>query len=914
VITIDERGVDAGAAASGDAANAHDQPTPRGARGPGLVCATAALSTMAAGWMAAGAFSGSLARAIAIGASIAGPILVALSFRTRRPSVVQHLALPLALVLGALVVVSSAGRSGSLPGLIAEAIRSGGLSQPPVAFDPGWRFVLVVSLVLLGSASAGIAIALDRPKLAVAIPLPVLVAAALAQPTGGEAVSALGAVVFGVLGLTLAFGEDLGRDTPTSRGFEVRRIGRGIAATAGVVAALGVLSQVGGVLLPKPRDNQVVPPQRPATPPRLPDQQLFTVAADRPLTWRLGVLDVYDSGAWKTPPFDPARFEPAPRRSGAMHFEFRVTGLSGRVLPVPPGLTGVRGTAAELDPRTGVVRRPSGRVSQGLTYRADAAAPPTGDQLSAAPAPDPRMRPFLVAPTPPAPVQAILDAAPSAPAFARLQFVRQAFYDKVVAAGAGRPVDVSAARVGRIVEGAEATPYEIAAAEALMARWAGVPARIGYGYYGGAAGGGVFEVRPRNGATWLEAYFEGVGWVPLVGVPPRAKGSLSNADKKSDPAVRPTDELAVVTYVPVRLDDLRQLSTVVRFWLARALVVVVALLAALAMLPEAWRMLRRRRRSRWAKLHGPLGRIAVAYAELRDATTDLGLGTGNSTPLELAAAVEGDDEHRELAWLVTRALWGDLSRDATNDDADAAEALARSVSRRLALAQPFTSRAVAAISRASLRDPYTPDLPGLDAPPARIVGLGATTGALLLAGIATALALSGRPEAPRAVATPPAVPAAVGDLTLQREPAAEVAFSKARANALVRDGAVYTLRRGVSVEASLQVARLVPSALTRRDDVRDGVLESIGNGRFQPVRLGDERGYRLDLPEQRMLLWFAPDGASYELLVGRRAFAAEAEGTFSRLLAAQRTSRRAGDRIVDSPEVPIPDPRRGGNS
>ena len=33
-------------------------------------------------------------------------------------------------------------------------------------------------------------------------------------------------------------------------------------------------------------------------------------------------------------------------------------------------------------------------------------------------------------------------------------------------------------------EGATATPYEIVAAEALLARWAGVPARIGFGFDG----------------------------------------------------------------------------------------------------------------------------------------------------------------------------------------------------------------------------------------------------------------------------------------------------------------------------------------------------------------------------------------------------------------------------------------------
>ena len=59
-----------------------------------------------------------------------------------------------------------------------------------------------------------------------------------------------------------------------------------------------------------------------------------------------------------------------------------------------------------------------------------------------------------------------------------------------------------------------------------------MPSRIGYGYYDGAAlKDGWHEIRPRNGATWLEAYFDGYGWVPIVGVPLQAKNS--NDDKST---------------------------------------------------------------------------------------------------------------------------------------------------------------------------------------------------------------------------------------------------------------------------------------------------------------------------------------------------------------------------------------------
>jgi hypothetical protein len=68
-----------------------------------------------------------------------------------------------------------------------------------------------------------------------------------------------------------------------------------------------------------------------------------------------------------------------------------------------------------------------------------------------------------------------------------------------------------------------------------------------------------------------------------------------------------------------------------------------------------------------------------------------------------------DDEHTEFAWLVTRALWGDLDDDLADDIADIAEELSRTMRRRLAQAQPATLRTVAVISRISMRYPYAPE-------------------------------------------------------------------------------------------------------------------------------------------------------------------------------------------------------------
>jgi hypothetical protein len=118
----------------------------------------------------------------------------------------------------------------------------------------------------------------------------------------------------------------------------------------------------------------------------------------------------------------------------------------------------------------------------------------------------------------------------------------------------------------------------------------------------------------------------------------------------------------------------------------------------------------RSRRRTAAQANGPRARVALAYSEWRDAATDFGYRYVTDTPLMFLQRFADDPEHTEFAWLVTRALWGDLKHDVTTDVAIAAEELSRSLRRRLAQAHPATVRAVAIVSRLSLRDPFAPDL------------------------------------------------------------------------------------------------------------------------------------------------------------------------------------------------------------
>jgi hypothetical protein len=118
---------------------------------------------------------------------------------------------------------------------------------------------------------------------------------------------------------------------------------------------------------------------------------------------------------------------------------------------------------------------------------------------------------------------------------------------------------------------------------------------------------------------------------------------------------------------------------------------------------------RGRRRSA-ARTAGPRSRVALAYAEWRDLGTDYGYRHDTDTPLMYLDRFVEDPEHTEFAWLVTRCLWGDLQGSLTAEHATMAEELSRALRRRLGQAHPAPVRAIAVVSRLSLRHPYAPEL------------------------------------------------------------------------------------------------------------------------------------------------------------------------------------------------------------
>lgn len=682
--------------------------------------AAAGLAAAVPGALVGGLFHGATATATVAVAALAGALLAGGAARSPHPGLWHVLA---AAVLGVAAAASALPGApdalGRLGSLIGDAVELGRSQPPPLPFDPGWRPILVAAFAALGFAAGWVAAGVGRPRLALALPLPAGGLAALALPAAAEGRAAAAAGLF--LFAALAVSHAARPDRAPAAGGPLLALLRAALTVAAVGLAVAGLARV-DVLFPAPRVDTEPAPRQPTAAPLAPgdDRVLFEVTGPLRGPWRLGALDIYDEDAWLLRA--AARDEltplaPRPLRPDTPTATITVRDLGGQLLPVPPGLAALElpaGMQAGADPRTGAVvaSRPP---AAGTSYVVAAAEPPAIESLAGA-APDlagggDRA---LSAPAPPARVAGLARGLPEDP-WPRFLGLRARLADAFVAAGGGGPVPTSPDRVADLLDGAEGTPYERAAAEALLARWSGVPARVGYGYATGEPEGGRQVIRPRHGAYWVEVRLAGRGWVPLLAGVAQAAPADGSAPQLAGAGVRPSDEVPVELIIPVR-----RTTPVLAYQRARG--ILVALLVPVAAAGAGWlawpmaaRWARRRRRLAWAAVAGHRVRIAVAYAAWRDLAIDVGISGRGASPLRFCDLVATDAEHEQLAWLVTRALYGDLAATVDDDDARSAEDLARSLRRRLLAAQPVERRLAARLSRASLRAPYSAELPGAPA-------------------------------------------------------------------------------------------------------------------------------------------------------------------------------------------------------
>ena len=687
-----------------------------------------ALPTLAAAIMVGGVFTGVGARVYASVAGVLGVVLALILSRLfSRPLLAYVLMIVGLFGIGILMVVPSGlGNVTSVGNLASEATKSGNVLRPPVPLTPGWQAIIGWLLAVVGFGAAWLAIVVRRPPLALLVPLPVAAIAGISVPSYAQKASGIIALVLFALGLGIlssVSSEDADGVRPPL-GYEVRRALRALPLIAAITAALILLAQA-NILFPDPLIDPTEEPQRPRTVPlsQVEDRVLFEVESQATGPWRVGSLDVYDGKDWRLPPFADNQLEDVPRTgvvdeslAPGVRAKFTVKGLGGAVLPALPNTVGIvaEGPRLAYDSRNGNIRLSQGQIQAGLQYTVVAATLPSEDDLRAvSPSVPDSERQFLRVPKPPPAVQDLLDRAPKTSKWDTFNFLRNYVLDNVTATGPGRPVAIPPSRVQEMLTGTrEGSPFEIVAAQALLARWAGVPSRIGYGFDGGEEIAGHLEVRPKHGSTFVEVYFPGYKWLPVIGTPKQAKPTVGSKpdEQQVDPNIVPTDDLVVELLLPV----LTPAKSVFTEQLQRIVLIgvpaILFLLLLYTLYPAVVKAIVRSRRRSAAQAGGPRARIALAYAEWRDMATDYGYRYTTDTPLMFLDRFVEDPDHTELAWLVTRALWGDLQHDLTPEVASAAEELSRSLRRRLASAHPATVRAVSLVSRLSLRDPFAPDL------------------------------------------------------------------------------------------------------------------------------------------------------------------------------------------------------------
>ena len=689
-------------------------------------------TTVAAGVMVGGIYQGASPRAYAIAGGILGVALALGAARLRRPLALNAVVVLGLFAIGLLVVIpTGAGNIVNVRSLAQSAADSSHVLRPPVPFTAGWAAIIGWLMGIVGFAGVWIAVVVRRPALGVIVPLPVAAIAGISVPKeqqvgSGLAVLGLFAIALGILSSAQQLGPDAEARVPVS--YELRKALKALAVLVPVLLALYALAQ-SDILFPRPVIDPVTRPQKPHTTPLtdVPDRVLFSVQTKQPqIPFRTGSLDVYDGKDWLLAPFGSNRLKSIPK-DGVVNrtlqpgttATFTIAGLSGAVVPTLPNLVGIVAEGPKLvyDARSDNIRVAQGQVQAGLSYSVAAEALPTVQDLKKVISPNPpEMRPFLDIPSPPPAVVDLLARAPKTSRWDTWDEMRTYVLQNVVASGPGQPVDIPPSRVQAILADpkAGATPYEIVAVQTLLARWAGIPSRIGYGFaidrQAPDVVDGRYQLRPKDGSVFPEVYFPGCGWLPVIGTPRQAKPTVSSSNlQQVNNQIQPSNDIAVQVFLPVLVPP----GSVFVDELRRAVLVAVPLLALLGLLyvlyPAVRKAFLRSRRRRAALSRGPRARIALAYAEWRDFATDFGFGYPADTPLMFLDRFVTDDEHAELAWLTTRALWGDLQVMMTDEDAAAAEELSRALRHRLAAAQPASLRAVAIVSRLSLRSPYAPD-------------------------------------------------------------------------------------------------------------------------------------------------------------------------------------------------------------
>jgi hypothetical protein len=681
--------------------------------------------TVAAVALVAGIFSGVSPRVYAVLAAILGGLLAYTGQRFKNAFLSNLMVVLGIFVVGLLpaILEGGPGALGNLGSLLSHAAAQAHLVRPPVSLTPGFAALLGWISAAVGFAAVWAAVVIRRPAIAMLLPLPVAAVAAISVPKGEQIIDGLVVVALFGIGLGILSGDRRSSgEAGLPLAYELRRAAKAVPVLGAVVGLMLVLALNTTFLFPHPAIDPTLQAQRPKTAPlsSVPDTDLFDVKSSVTGPWVVGALDVYDGNDWLLPAFSDSQLNDLPA-SGVINSQFKpdvvatftIRNQTGAVLPGLPNMCCINASGPRLnyDAHSGNIRLVEGEISNGFSYRVGAAGVPDIASLQKIKTFPADVQKYTQMPAMPAPVKSLIDQAPNTSPWDRFDFLRKWVLANVIADGLGTPVSIPPSRAAQVISDKKGSPYEIVATQVMLARWAGVPARIGYGFDGGTKVGDHLEVHPKDGTAFPEVFFTGHGWIPVIGTPQHAQAS-ENSDPRFQqitPGVLPAPDIAVPLFLPAILPADSTFLDQLRSGVLTAVVVIVVLALLYFSFPRLHKAVVRARRRASSRAGGPRARIVQAYAEWRDVLTDLGYQYPSDTPIMLLRHFPDDEEHAELAWLVTRALWGDLQSTVDDDLAADADELSKTLRRRVMQAQPITVRVVAGMSRLSLRHPYSRD-------------------------------------------------------------------------------------------------------------------------------------------------------------------------------------------------------------
>lgn len=209
---------------------------------------------------------------------------------------------------------------------------------------------------------------------------------------------------------------------------------------------------------------------------------------------------------------------------------------------------------------------------------------------------------------------------------------------------------------------------QFAGSMTVLARLAGIPARIAVGFTPGTQrDDGTWELTARNMHTWPELWLEGYGWVGFEPTPPAGAaigtGNPSDVDNSSDSETpgtaepQPADPTPTPTPTPTADDvpaESDQSNNGILGWLPNLLLILAAGFLLLWAAPRAARILRRRIRLRGT---GDARSDALAlWAEVQESVTDAGHAWPKGSPRRAARQLTSQVNRETAAALDRLAL------------------------------------------------------------------------------------------------------------------------------------------------------------------------------------------------------------------------------------------------------------------